>query len=729
MSETKTKKGVSLNPENVTKQFLTVLLLVLFYILISQIMHIINVRDDSGIPFSPSYRSYTISNQFEKHNNLFFENNWILVPNVSAEDVKNGDFQYSNCFMLPHYEKASISDKVGWRDMGDNVILMGADGDIELHTLCDDEGHRYNYMAYLMKFRIAGDITTLYLSIPDINGEAEIFCNGVYEGKLGDRPDTSSRLDFSCGYTSVPLHADSDGYAEVIICIKADERNFAPGILSNPALTQKDSDTKAIVITSVWFAIILTLTTLFTIGIAIINKTITGNGKLIFLLIYTICFLLYIVSQERYLILDSLARMIFRVCLITVMSIVSYSFVTSLFSDSDYNKKHRFWKYDSHLVALTGLLLLLSQIVLKPIMPRGYHIGSCSIFSFVVSAAMILKILFLYIREKYATFGLLSSTTILFVFVYAHENIMTKYNIPFYSVFFIVAISLVCIFFFVQYVRQYRTLKETLGKMQYLVKEKTLHISEINRDLYNTNKKLMENEEARKNVLSNVSHDLRTPITAIRGYAELLTQAHKTMKPEQVEMYLSNIIKRSQQMERIVSDIVELTRMESNTNEFQFTDVSMAELLDELYMLYEGDLRGTAKKLELDIPEDDLLIVKADPKKISRVFENLISNAINYTYDEALIRVKAWRSDTDKPLEEQRVHIEISDNGIGIPKEEVTKVFDRFYRAKNSGQNIKGTGLGLSIVKTIIEHHDADISVDSRLGSGTTFHIVMKATY
>ncbi len=727
MSEINKKKGVSLNPENVTKQFLTVLLLILFYTLISQIMHIINVRTDSKIPFSPSYRSYTISNQFEKHHNLFFEDNWILVPNVSAEDVRNGDFQYSNCFMLPHYEKASISDKVGWRDMGDNVVCLGSDGNIELNTDYVDEGHQYNYMAYLMKYRIEGDINTLYLSIPDINGEAEVFCNGVFEGTLGDRPDTSSRLDFSCGYTSVPLHADQDGYAEVIICIKADMRNFAPGILSNPALTQKDSDTKAIVISSVWFAILFTLITLFTLGIAIINKTISGNGKFYFLLIYNICFLLYIMSQERYLILNSLARIIFKVCLIVVMSIVSYCFISSLFSDSDYNKKHPFWKYDSLIVALIGLLILLSQVL--PVLPKGYHVGSCSIFSFCISGVMILKILLFYIREKSSTFGLLSSATVLFVFVYAHENIMTKYNIPFYSVYFTVALSLVCVFFFVQYVRQYRTLKETLGKMQYLVKEKTLHISEINRDLYNTNKKLMENEEARKNVLSNVSHDLRTPITAIRGYAELLTQAHKTMKPEQVEMYLSNIIKRSQQMERIVSDIVELTRMESNTNEFQFTDVSMAELLDELYMLYEGDLKGTAKKLELDIPEDDLLIVKADPKKISRVFENLISNAINYTYDEALIKVKAWRSDADKPLDEQKVHIEISDNGIGIPKEEITKVFDRFYRAKNSGQNIKGTGLGLSIVKTIIEHHDADISVDSRLGSGTTFHIVMKATY
>ena len=730
MTENRKKKGVTLNNESVTKQLLAVLLLVLSYILVSQILHLINVRNDSQVPFSPSYRSYTINaDLYDDSNNLFFEHNWIMVPNVTSDDVKNGDFIYSNSFMLPHYEKASISDRVGWNDIGDNASILGSDGKVPLTVYSDGNGGHYHCMAYLMRFRIDGDISTLYLSIPDINGEADVFCNGIFEGTLGDSPSSATRLDFTCGYSSIPLHTDSSGFAEVIICVKSDIRNYAPGIISSPALSEKVSDSKAIVISSVWFAILITMIAIFVLGGAIITRTFSGKGKYIFLLVYSLLFLLFITTQERYITITSPARAGLRVCLLISMAMTAYCFTSSLFSDSDYNKNHKVWKYDSLIVCFLGSALILIQLIFRSLLSTGYHIASCAIFTFTISAIMILKILIIYIKEKYATFGLLAGATFLFIFVYIHENIMTKYNIPFYSVFFAIAMSLVLIFFFLQYVRQYKTLKDTLGRLQYLVKEKTLHISEINRDLYNTNKKLMENEEARKNVLSNVSHDLRTPITAIRGYAELLSQAHTTMKPEQVNNYLQNIIKRSQQMERIVSDIVELTRMESNTNEFQLTDVSIAELLDELYMLYEGDLRGTDKKLELDIPEDDLLIVKADPKKISRVFENLISNAINYTYDTALIKVHAWRSDPDKPLDEQKVHIEISDNGIGIPKEEISKVFDRFYRAKNSGQNIKGTGLGLSIVKTIIEHHDADISVDSRLGSGTTFHIVMKATY
>ena len=146
-------------------------------------------------------------------------------------------------------------------------------------------------------------------------------------------------------------------------------------------------------------------------------------------------------------------------------------------------------------------------------------------------------------------------------------------------------------------------------------------------------------------------------------------------------------------------------------------------------MMYEADLVDTKKKLVVDIPEEDFLFVKADPKKLSRVFENLISNAINYTFEEAVITVKAWRENEDKPLAEQTVKIIVQDNGIGIPDNEISMIFDRFYRAKNSGGNIKGTGIGLSIVKTIIDNHDAKIEVESAIGKGTTFTISMKPTY
>ena len=260
------------------------------------------------------------------------------------------------------------------------------------------------------------------------------------------------------------------------------------------------------------------------------------------------------------------------------------------------------------------------------------------------------------------------------------------------------------------------------------VHEKTQYISEINRDLIETNKKLMEGEQARKNVLSNVSHDLRTPITAIRGYAELILSSGDRLGPDQKEAYLTNIVRRSEQMERIVSDIMELTRMEASDAEFIFSDVSLCEMLDEVTMMYSMDLDGSNKHISLDIPEDDALIVKGDPRKLSRVFENLVSNSINYTGDEAQIAIKAWRTGADLPIEKQKIHVTVSDNGIGIPEDSLSRIFDRFYRAKNSGVNIKGTGLGLAIVKLICDKHDAKITVKSQIGIGTTFEVIFNAT-
>ena len=301
--------------------------------------------------------------------------------------------------------------------------------------------------------------------------------------------------------------------------------------------------------------------------------------------------------------------------------------------------------------------------------------------------------------------------------------------IPTYSNLFAVFAIATEIVLGISYINQQREIKRSAAILKRQVREKTVFISEINRDLVLTNKKLLEGEAARKNVLSNVSHDLRTPITAIRGYAELMISANDTLSPEQRNSYLANIVRRSEQMERIVSDIMELTRMESSEAEFQYTSVSIAEMLDELVMMYSMDLEDTKKNLSLDLPPRDSLIVKADPAKLSRVFENLISNAINYTDAQATIVIKAWRTGDTSHIATQKIHITVEDNGIGIPEQDIPRIFDRFYRAHNSGVNIKGTGLGLAIVKLIIDKHDAEINVTSTLGKGTKFEVILSASY
>ncbi|MCQ2504361.1 MAG: HAMP domain-containing histidine kinase [Saccharofermentans sp.] len=727
MSTKGKKTQLKLESDSVNKQLMTVLLFMLIFVLVSQIMHILNGRNDSDVDYSYSMHTYFLEDRFEDANALYFEDRWVVVPNIHPGALQIHSFKFSFFPTYAHYENASINSRGGWNNLGPNATLYNSSSDPTFVRFVDDNGKSTNCVAYLNKFKFPDKISTLYLSIPDINGEAQVFCNGFYEGTLGD--SSAAGMDFSCGYNSIPLHADANGYAEVVIVVTCEEGTFAPGILSAPSMTLKTNDNWTLVVSAVWYTILIIYTVFFTIGGFIITQTLENTYKFLIFLVYELAFLAYVTLHERYVLTYSVTRTKTCYALVIIMAAAAYAFISSLFSKSAYNKNHPFWKWEPLIACGIGVVLGIVPLVNPSIWSNSTHTFLSFFYAFILSAGLLLKILFFYIKEKRSTLALIAAVTFLFMFVYMHEDPTSRYNIPFYSMYLAIAITVIFVYFFLLYVRQYKMLAQSSDRLRYLVREKTIHISEINRDLYNTNKRLLENEEARKNVLSNVSHDLRTPVTAIRGYAELLTSARKNMKDEQIDTYLSNIIKRSQQMERIVSDIVELTRMESNKNEFSFTDVSMAELLDELYMLYEGDLHGTNKRLTLNIPEDDLLIVKADPKKISRVFENLISNAINYTYDDALIKVSAWREDTDKPVSEQKIVIEISDNGIGIPEEDVAKVFDRFYRAKNSGQNIKGTGLGLSIVKTIIEHHDADISVESRLGSGTTFHIVMKATY
>ena len=306
---------------------------------------------------------------------------------------------------------------------------------------------------------------------------------------------------------------------------------------------------------------------------------------------------------------------------------------------------------------------------------------------------------------------------------------MIVFTIPTYSLIFVVFTFIAEISLVSSYITQQRELNRSAAVLKRQVREKTVFISEINRDLVLTNKRLLEGEVARKNVLSNVSHDLRTPITAIRGYAELMISAQDNLTLEQRNSYLSNIVRRSEQMERIVADIMELTRMESSDSDFHFTSVSIAEMLDELVVMYSMDLEDTEKHLSLDLPPRDSLIVKADPAKLSRVFENLISNAINYTEAQANIVIKAWRTGDVSHIASQKIHVTVEDNGIGIPEQDIPRIFDRFYRAHNSGVNIKGTGLGLAIVKLICDKHDAEINVTSKLGEGTTFEIILSATY
>lgn len=700
------------------------LLFILSCILLSAAINTANARRDSGLAFDHGVYYVPLSPD-EASDTVYIGENLVFVPNIDYTDIDSGEFDFFDYAQMPHATGVSISGDLGWNDLGPSVTWHNCDGQPEMRVITRENKDKHCGL-YIMTLHFKDPDGTYYLSIPHSHGLVKVYCNGNNLGFLWGRQDEWTPTT-GFGYEYVPIIPDSDGIARVMITISTHVNIHDPGLLSPPALDSSVDSMAYAIIPALWIMMLFVIYIFILIGGFLISRTF--KNKLVFyeLILIEFLALMYTLVDCNFIVFNAYVKeQVLFILLILINSMV-FVFIDSFYTTSVAHKKHLILRIAPFLVSVIALAIILWVIFGNIRFTMWIPVVPELLFTLLVALICGFNLLTVYYGEAASFYVSIIEICQVFFSFNAIADFKGAYNLPTYSVFLAIANLTLEFYFISRYVIQARALEDTMEHMQFLVQEKTLRISEINRDLYTTNKKLMENEQARKTVLSNVSHDLRTPITAIRGYAEMLYASGKNMPDTQKINYLKNIIRRSEQMERIISDIVELTRLESNANEFQFMDVSISELLDEVFMIYDADLQGTSKKLILDIPDDDLLFVRADPKKLSRVFENLISNAINYSFEEAKIEIKAWREGTDKSIENQTICIDIKDNGIGIPANEVPMIFDRFYRAKNSGQNIKGTGIGLSIVKTIIDRHDAKISVESAIGTGTVFHIVMRA--
>ena len=670
-------------------------------------------------------------------------NGWTFVPNVSPEIVKacldNAPNQSlsGNVSKWPsseilknraYLENVGISDSWrGWFDYNNAVDWHNTPGSVEYLHFDIEDTDCYS-AAYIGHFECSPDIRSLTLTFHRFNGVAWVYCNGNLMERIGANWPGFNLNAFADYCTLIP----EDGKIDLVIVIACDSDVTNPGIISDPIIGTAASNDARTSVTGGHFAIVIVLSIVAIAVVSNIILTSTRNKWLfVFFLLSFAAILFYYLADARFLSVNSHMRADLRFILIVVTSIASYVENSLFFSGTKTRNKYFFLRKGHFVVLGIGTLLMAAYYFFS--LGFGVLAPEFVAIMFALSAVMlsIFVDLFFYNKENQRSllFALLYSLMFFVLFLAILLDNMIASMIPLYSNLFAVFAIAAEIALVSSYINQQREIKRSAAVLKRQVREKTVFISEINRDLVLTNKKLLEGEAARKNVLSNVSHDLRTPITAIRGYAELMINAQDNFTLEQRNSYLANIVRRSEQMERIVSDIMELTRMESSETEFQFTSVSIAEMLDELVMMYSMDLEDTKKNLNLDLPMRDSLIVKADPAKLSRVFENLISNAINYTGPEADIVIKAWRTGETKNIATQKIHISVEDNGIGIPEQDIPRIFDRFYRAHNSGVNIKGTGLGLAIVKLICDKHDAEINVTSTLGKGTKFEVILAASY
>ena len=224
--------------------------------------------------------------------------------------------------------------------------------------------------------------------------------------------------------------------------------------------------------------------------------------------------------------------------------------------------------------------------------------------------------------------------------------------------------------------------------------------------------RLRELDVMKDQFVSSVSHELRTPLTSIVGYQELLLDGEAGELSEDQEHFLGIIGRNCDRLTRLVDDILFVARVDAGRLSLDLQDI---DIVDVVTKTVESARPVAARKdltLKLDA-ETDRLELHADPVRIGELLDNLMSNAIKYTPEGGVVTVVVAR-------DHGTVHLEVKDTGVGIPPDEVQKLFERFFRASTSSV-ASGTGLGLSITKSIVEAHRGKIWVESTLGEGTTF--------
>ena len=218
-------------------------------------------------------------------------------------------------------------------------------------------------------------------------------------------------------------------------------------------------------------------------------------------------------------------------------------------------------------------------------------------------------------------------------------------------------------------------------------------------------------EEYQRNFIANVSHDFRSPLTSIKGYLEAIIDG--TIPPEMYEKYLTRVISETERLTKLTQGMLTLNSLDSK-GYLSRSSFDINRVIKDTAASFEGTCGKKNINFELTF-SDNIQMVYADLGKIQQVLYNLIDNAIKFSHQDSTIYIQTR-------IKNEKIFVSVKDTGIGIPKDSVQKVFDRFYKSDLSrGKDKKGTGLGLAIVKEIIQAHGENIDVVSTEGVGTEF--------
>jgi two-component system phosphate regulon sensor histidine kinase PhoR len=228
-------------------------------------------------------------------------------------------------------------------------------------------------------------------------------------------------------------------------------------------------------------------------------------------------------------------------------------------------------------------------------------------------------------------------------------------------------------------------------------------------------------EKMRSEFVANVSHELKTPIAAVKGFAETLLNGAMD-DPETARAFVKIIYDESERLNRLIGDILELSKIESRRVPLRFSPIDLNEFLATSLRMMQTE--ADKKHIQLELKPSPPLYLEADEDRLRQILLNLLANGISYTPEGGEVRVQAEHIPGGTDVHDDRVRITVSDTGIGIPKKDVPRIFERFYRVdKARSRSSGGTGLGLSIVKHLVELHHGTIRVESTVGVGSSFLI------
>src|SRR5262245_8199872 len=230
---------------------------------------------------------------------------------------------------------------------------------------------------------------------------------------------------------------------------------------------------------------------------------------------------------------------------------------------------------------------------------------------------------------------------------------------------------------------------------------------------------LKQLDQIRRDFVANVSHELRTPLSILRGYIEVLLDEPETSR-EELARILSIMERHSKRLQQLIDDLLSLAQLESSQAKLELTVVRLDELFDNVIRDWKEKLAAKDLKMIIDVAPGAFTLL-ADGKRLEEVLHNLLDNAIKFSHEKGQIVLRGTRNGSEMVLS-------VADNGVGISKEHLPRIFERFYRAdKARSRELGGTGLGLAIVKHIAQLHEGRVEAESEVGRGTTIRVVLPA--